>query len=120
MAGGASMAGVSPITAGVPQSTAAAGKTVQAAATGSQIIKLNVNGAEYEVQVDPEESLRDCLREKLGYLSIKDMCLGHGACETNHHPAAEGKKSNLEAEPGASQQIRDVFHHLAEVDSILH
>ena len=49
-------------------------------ATASQKIKLNVNGEDYEVQVDPEESLRDCLREKLGYLSIKDMCLGHGAC----------------------------------------
>jgi aerobic-type carbon monoxide dehydrogenase small subunit (CoxS/CutS family) len=45
-----------------------------------KIIKLNVNGEDYEVQVEPEESLRDCLREKLGYLSIKDMCVGHGAC----------------------------------------
>jgi aerobic-type carbon monoxide dehydrogenase small subunit (CoxS/CutS family) len=75
IAGGASMPGVSPI-------TAAPGPviTAEAAAAGSQKIKLNVNGMEYEVQVDPEESLRDCLREKLGYLSVKDMCLGHGAC----------------------------------------
>jgi len=39
------------------------------AATGPQTIQLYVNGAEYRVQVEPEESLRDCLREKLGYLS---------------------------------------------------
>jgi aerobic-type carbon monoxide dehydrogenase small subunit (CoxS/CutS family) len=86
---GGTMAGVSPITASVPAETGTAATTVpgpmvtaaaETAATGSQKIKLNVNGKEYEVQVDPEESLRDCLREKLGYLSIKDMCLGHGAC----------------------------------------
>jgi aerobic-type carbon monoxide dehydrogenase small subunit (CoxS/CutS family) len=84
-----SMAAVSPITAGVPAGTGAAAsaipdpmvtRVVETAVTGPQKIKLNVNGAEYEVQVDPEESLRDCLREKLGYLSIKDICLGHGAC----------------------------------------
>jgi aerobic-type carbon monoxide dehydrogenase small subunit (CoxS/CutS family) len=51
-----------------------------ASATAPQKIKLNVNGEDYEVQVEPEESLRDCLREKLGFLSIKDMCLGYGAC----------------------------------------
>ncbi len=39
-----------------------------------------MNGEDYEVQVEPEETLRDCLREKLGFLSIKDMCLGYGAC----------------------------------------
>jgi aerobic-type carbon monoxide dehydrogenase small subunit (CoxS/CutS family) len=78
IAGGASMAGVSPITAGVPVSGPMSNGFAET--RGSQKIKLNVNGKEYEVQVEPEESLRDCLREKLGYLSIKDMCLGHGAC----------------------------------------
>jgi aerobic-type carbon monoxide dehydrogenase small subunit (CoxS/CutS family) len=82
IAGGASMAGISPITPGVPGGTGADPATVplETAATGSQQIKLNVNGKQYQVQVEPEESLRDCLREKLGYLSIKDMCLGYGAC----------------------------------------
>ena len=82
MAGGASMAGAAPITAGGSGQTGANIATVplETAATGSPRIKLMVNGAEYEVQVDPEESLRDCLREKLGYLSIKDICLGYGAC----------------------------------------
>jgi ferredoxin len=86
IAGGASMATVSPIAAAAPGATGAATTPDSMAAdedrvaTGSQKIKLNVNGADYEVQVDPEESLRDCLRERLGYLSIKDMCLGYGAC----------------------------------------
>jgi aerobic-type carbon monoxide dehydrogenase small subunit (CoxS/CutS family) len=74
---GGSMAGVSPIAPGVPVPLAI---SAEPASTGSQKIKLNVNGAEYELQVDPEETLRTCLREKLGFLSIKDMCLGHGAC----------------------------------------
>jgi carbon-monoxide dehydrogenase small subunit len=75
IAGGASMANVSPI-------PAAADVTVprEPATTDSQKIRLTVNGEEYQLQVAPEDSLRDCLREKLGYLSIKDMCLGHGAC----------------------------------------
>jgi carbon-monoxide dehydrogenase small subunit len=86
---GGTMAAVSPITAAAPGGTGAAigiapgpmtNEAAAAAATGSQKIKLNVNGEDYEVEVDPEESLRDCLREKLGYLSIKDMCLGYGAC----------------------------------------
>jgi aerobic-type carbon monoxide dehydrogenase small subunit (CoxS/CutS family) len=79
IAGGASMAGVSPLTASVPMQTGTALATAAVSVESSKI-RLNVNGKEYEVQVDPEESLRDCLREKLGYLSIKDMCLGHGAC----------------------------------------
>ena len=90
IAGGATVgavAKVAPIAAGAPAETGA-GKTADPMAgdlkervpTGSRKMRLNVNGEESEVQVDPEESLRDCLREKLGYLSIKDMCLGHGAC----------------------------------------
>ena len=78
IAGGTSMAGVSPITAGIPQPRGATDAAIQT--IGLQKVKLSVNGTEYEVEVDAEESLRDCLREKLGYLSIKDICLGHGAC----------------------------------------
>jgi aerobic-type carbon monoxide dehydrogenase small subunit (CoxS/CutS family) len=78
------IAAVSPV-AGIATGTAATpDPTISdippAVAAGSQKIKLNVNGEDYEVGVEPEESLRDCLREKLGCLSIKDMCLGHGAC----------------------------------------
>jgi len=79
IAGGASMASISPIPVSV--AAGAGGAAVpDTAAAGHHKIKLNVNGVEYQLQVEPDESLRDCLREKLGYLSIKDMCLGHGAC----------------------------------------
>ena len=45
-----------------------------------QTIKLTVNQWEYEVHVKPESVLRDVLREQLGFVSIKDMCNGFGAC----------------------------------------
>jgi aerobic-type carbon monoxide dehydrogenase small subunit (CoxS/CutS family) len=90
IAGGATvgaMADVSSIAGGVPLERGAASASgpplAEAEETAAQYhkkIRLNVNGSEYEVQVDAEESLRACLREKLGYLSIKDMCVGHGAC----------------------------------------
>jgi len=46
----------------------------------ARTIKLTVNKWEYEVQVEPEWALRDALRDQLGFLSIKDMCNGYGAC----------------------------------------
>ena len=46
----------------------------------AQTIKLTVNKWKYEVQVEPHWVLRDVLRDQLGYLSIKDMCNGYGAC----------------------------------------
>ena len=58
----------SPTIPGLPVSPAA------------QTIKLTVNKWEYEVQVEPEWVLRDVLRNQLGFLSIKDMCNGYGAC----------------------------------------
>ena len=48
--------------------------------TSMQTIKLKVNQWEYEVHVKPESVLRDVLREQLGFVSIKDMCNGFGAC----------------------------------------
>lgn len=51
-----------------------------AASDSARSIRLTVNGWKYEVQVEPEWVLRDVLRGQLGYLSIKDMCNGHGAC----------------------------------------
>jgi aerobic-type carbon monoxide dehydrogenase small subunit (CoxS/CutS family) len=81
IAGGTSMTGVSQLAAGGPgEMGAVATVPPQNAAIGSQKITLIVNGTEYQVQVEPDESLRDCLREKLGLMSTKDMCLGHGAC----------------------------------------
>ena len=46
----------------------------------AQTIKLTVNKWEYEVRVEPEWVLRDVLRDQLGFLSVKDMCNGYGAC----------------------------------------
>jgi aerobic-type carbon monoxide dehydrogenase small subunit (CoxS/CutS family) len=52
----------------------------QSVSPASQTINLTVNKWKYEVQVEPEWVLRDVLRNQLGYLSIKDMCNGYGAC----------------------------------------
>jgi aerobic-type carbon monoxide dehydrogenase small subunit (CoxS/CutS family) len=43
-------------------------------------ITLTANGRAYIVQVEPNWTLRDVLREKLGLTSIKDFCSGYGAC----------------------------------------
>ncbi len=45
----------------------------------SRIIQLTVNKWKFEVSVEPETILRDVLRQ-LGFLSVKDMCNGYGAC----------------------------------------
>jgi aerobic-type carbon monoxide dehydrogenase small subunit (CoxS/CutS family) len=75
------IAGVSPVAAATgPPPDQETAEIPGASVAAHQKIKLNVNGEDYEVYVDSEELLRDCLREKLGCLSIKDMCLGHGAC----------------------------------------
>jgi len=58
-------------------SQAAAGLPVTSSA---RKISLAVNKCKYEVLVEPEWVLRDVLREQLGFLSIKDMCNGYGAC----------------------------------------
>ncbi len=44
------------------------------------IVKFTVNGWPYEVQVEPEDTLTDVLRDKPGLTSVKDMCNGYGAC----------------------------------------
>ncbi|MEM2424932.1 MAG: (2Fe-2S)-binding protein [Candidatus Bathyarchaeia archaeon] len=46
-------------------------------------IRLVVNGEKYEFderEIDPSMTLWELLREKLGFSSIKEMCLGVGAC----------------------------------------
>ena len=43
-------------------------------------IRLTVNKWKFELQVEQEWALRDVLRDQLGFLSVKDMCNGHGAC----------------------------------------
>jgi aerobic-type carbon monoxide dehydrogenase small subunit (CoxS/CutS family) len=46
----------------------------------ARTIRLTVNKWKFEVKVEPESVLRDVLREQLGFLSVKDMCNGYGAC----------------------------------------
>jgi aerobic-type carbon monoxide dehydrogenase small subunit (CoxS/CutS family) len=43
-------------------------------------VKLTVNGKAYDIQVEPNQTLRDVLRQKLGLTSLKDFCNGYGAC----------------------------------------
>jgi aerobic-type carbon monoxide dehydrogenase small subunit (CoxS/CutS family) len=52
----------------------------QPATATARKISLTVNKWKYEVAVEPEWVLRDVLREQIGFLSVKDMCNGHGAC----------------------------------------
>jgi len=59
---------------------AQAGIAAATVSPAAQTIHLTVNKWEYEVQAEPEWVLRDVLRNQLGFLSIKDMCNGYGAC----------------------------------------
>jgi len=45
----------------------------------TQLIELSVNGDTYEVAVDPQWTLLEVLREKLGLTGTKEGC-GKGAC----------------------------------------
>ncbi len=83
----ASMAvlGTGSAAAAAPKAADQAGKAPHAIAKtrvspAAKTIKLTVNKWEYEVKVEPEWVLRDVLRDQLGFLSIKDMCNGYGAC----------------------------------------
>jgi aerobic-type carbon monoxide dehydrogenase small subunit (CoxS/CutS family) len=77
-------AGATLIAAGPQQvsraGAAPAGTVAPATSAAAQTIKFSVNKHKYELRVEPEWVLRDVLRDQLGYLSIKDMCNGFGAC----------------------------------------
>jgi aerobic-type carbon monoxide dehydrogenase small subunit (CoxS/CutS family) len=73
----------------IPAGSAATGfaahaHTAKEAEKPPRTIKLTVNGRKHEFivgyEVKPNTTLRDLLRERLGLTSIKDMCLGEGAC----------------------------------------
>jgi carbon-monoxide dehydrogenase small subunit len=56
-------------------------KTVEGPGVAAEnVVNLTVNGKQYKLQVEPEETLRDLLRLQLGLTSVKDMCLEYGAC----------------------------------------
>jgi aerobic-type carbon monoxide dehydrogenase small subunit (CoxS/CutS family) len=52
----------------------------QSITPSAQKITLIVNKWKYELHVEPESILRDVLRDRLGLVSVKDMCNGYGAC----------------------------------------
>jgi len=51
-----------------------------AAHVSEDLINLTVNGEKHVVRVEPNWPIRDVLRDQLGITSIKDMCMGVGAC----------------------------------------
>jgi aerobic-type carbon monoxide dehydrogenase small subunit (CoxS/CutS family) len=66
------------VVASVPQPANRVG--APAASATAQTVKFTVNKHPYELRVEPEWMLRDVLRDQLGFISIKDMCNGYGAC----------------------------------------
>ncbi len=46
----------------------------------ARTVKMTVNGRPYSLNVEPNWTLRDILRQKLGLTSAKDFCGGYGAC----------------------------------------
>jgi carbon-monoxide dehydrogenase small subunit len=48
--------------------------------TGLSTIELTVNGGKYRFAVEPHWSLRQLLRDHIGFTSPKDWCGGLGAC----------------------------------------
>ena len=78
-----------------PKGTASAGKgsarigaTEEPPVRGTRIpltmavrtVRMTVNGRPYSLHVEPNWTLRDVLRQKLGFTSVKDFCNGYGAC----------------------------------------
>jgi aerobic-type carbon monoxide dehydrogenase small subunit (CoxS/CutS family) len=49
-------------------------------ATQPVTIELTVNGEKYRYAVEPHWSLRQVIRDQIGYTSPKDWCGGQGAC----------------------------------------
>jgi aerobic-type carbon monoxide dehydrogenase small subunit (CoxS/CutS family) len=79
----------------IPKGTASVGKGGTLAGTtpavpidGTRIpltitartVRMIVNGRPYSLHVEPNWTLRDVLRQKLGFTSVKDFCNGYGAC----------------------------------------
>jgi len=86
----------------------------------SGMISLTVNGDEYKVQVEPNSTLWEILRDKLGILSPKEMCTGYGACGScsvilNHRPILSCMKLAIECDGAVietAEGIADAGHSL--------
>ncbi len=63
--------------------TVTAGGDANITAAGMpKTISMTINNEEYTVAVNPGWSLQYLLHDVLGFMSIKDMCTGYGACGT--------------------------------------
>jgi len=73
---------ISSEAAAQPKSTDAKAATVSASSIAPELssIELTVNGEKYRCLVEPNWSLRQLLRDEVGFTSPKDWCGGQGAC----------------------------------------
>ncbi len=46
---------------------------------GAKLVNLKVNGDEYQLMIEPQESLREVLHDRIGLTGTKEMC-DRGAC----------------------------------------
>ncbi|MBN1188292.1 MAG: (2Fe-2S)-binding protein [Dehalococcoidales bacterium] len=53
---------------------------VQALSSTARTVGMTVNGRNYRLRIEPNQPLREVLRQELGLTSIKDFCSGYGAC----------------------------------------
>ena len=68
-----------PINIVTAPATPAAGTRVPSTIS-PRTVRMTVNGRPYSLNVEPNWTLRDVLRQKLGLTSVKDFCNGYGAC----------------------------------------
>ena len=55
-------------------------KVVEVTSTSIQDISFTINGDKYQKAVPANATLQELLHDNLGFTSIKDWCLGNGAC----------------------------------------
>ena len=80
------------VAAAPAEETAPAGATTASARTALVPVRLNVNGADYDLKLDPRVTLLDALRDRLGLTGTKKGCdRGQcGACTV----LADGRRIN--------------------------
>jgi aerobic-type carbon monoxide dehydrogenase small subunit (CoxS/CutS family) len=80
-AGGSTVTVTSPGTTVTTTVTAGGDANITPAGT-PKTINMTINDEAYTVDVNPGWSLQYLLHDILGFMSIKDMCTGYGACGT--------------------------------------
>jgi aerobic-type carbon monoxide dehydrogenase small subunit (CoxS/CutS family) len=69
-----------PQQAKAPAANEATAPTAAVAPGATIPIEITVNGGKYRLAVEPHWSLRQVIRDQVGYTSPKDWCGGQGAC----------------------------------------